>query len=189
MGYQRGKSSVIFACFLSHPEPHQPRTVNMQILLRGSVLRAFMNYHSFIRPFAAEGHPVFFSFFSPLFYLCSCSSDQMRPSASVDVSIGNKNVKLILSCVVILFRITVGTAIACRCAMPDGHCLNSLLSRRRSTAALVFRVGACLEVSLFYPPPPPSFSHSSPSLIGLLASVDVKQQSKLSCGSSFFHFR
>ena len=130
-------------------------------------------------------------FFSPFFFnLCSCSSDQMLPTASVDVSIGNKNEKLILSCFVTLFRITVGTAIAwcCgRCTMPDGHCLNSLLSWPRSTAALVFRVGACLEVSLFCPPPP--FSHSSPSLIGLLASVDVKQQSKLSCGSSFFHFR
>ena len=34
--------------------------------------------HSFIRPFAAEAHPVF--------YLCSCSSDQMRPTASGDVS-------------------------------------------------------------------------------------------------------
>ena len=56
--------------------------------------------------------------------------------------------------------------------MSDGHCLNILLFWRRSTAALVCRVGACLEVSLFFPP----FSHSSPSLIGLLASVDVKQQ-------------
>ena len=56
--------------------------------------------------------------------------------------------------------------------MPDGHCLNILLFWRRSTAASVFRVGACFEVSLFCPP----FPHSSPSLIGLLASVDVKQQ-------------
>ena len=38
-----------------------------------------------------------------------------------------------------------------RCAMPDGHCLNIPLYWRRSTAALVFRVGACLEVSLFFP--------------------------------------
>ena len=49
---------------------------------------------------------------------------------------------------------------------------NILLFWQRSTAALVFQVGACLQVSLFYPP----LSHSSPSLIGLLASVDVKQQ-------------
>ena len=77
---------------------------------------------------------------------------------------------------VTLFCIAVGTAIArCggRCAMPNGHCLNILLFWRRSTAALVFRVAACFEVSLFCPP----FPHSSPSLIGLLASVDVKQQS------------
>ena len=73
-----------------------------------------------------------------------------------------------------LFCIAVGTAIAwCggRCAMPDGHCRNILLFWRRSTAALVFRVGSCFEVSLFCPP----FSHSSPSLIGHLASVDAKQ--------------
>ena len=58
---------------------------------------------------------------------------------------------------VTLFCIAVGTAIGwcCgRCAMPDGYCLNILLSWRRSTAALVFRVGACFEVSLFYPPFP-----------------------------------
>ena len=58
---------------------------------------------------------------------------------------------------VTLFCIAVGTAIAwCggRCAMPDGHCLNILLFWRRSTAALVFRVGDCLEVSLFCPPFP-----------------------------------
>ena len=51
---------------------------------------------------------------------------------------------------VTLFCIAVGTAITwcCgRCAMPDGHW-------RRSTAALVFRVGACFEVSLFCPPFP-----------------------------------
>ena len=30
-----------------------------------------------------------------------------------------------------------------RCAMPDGHCLNIVLFWRWSTAALVFRVGAC----------------------------------------------
>ena len=85
---------------------------------------------------------------------------------------------------VTLFCIAVGTAVAwCggRCAMPDGHCRNILLFWRRSTAALVFRVGVCFEVSLFCPP----FSHSSPSLIGLLASVDgVKQQKSSSAGSS-----
>ena len=60
---------------------------------------------------------------------------------------------------VTLFCVAVGTAIAwCggRCAMPGGHCLNILLFWRRSTAALVFRVGACLEVSVFFP----TFSHS-----------------------------
>ena len=59
--------------------------------------------------------------------------------------------------VVTLFCIAVGTAIAwsCgRCAMPDGHCRNILLFWRRSTAALVFRVGAWFEVSLFCPPFP-----------------------------------
>ena len=59
---------------------------------------------------------------------------------------------------VTLFCTAVGTAIAWyggRCAMPDGHCLNNiLLFWRRSTAALVFRVGACFEVSLFCPPFP-----------------------------------
>ena len=58
--------------------------------------------------------------------------------------------------------------------MPDGHCLNILLFWRRSTAASVFRVGACFEVSLFCPPfplvPVPN------TVIDLLASVDVKQQ-------------
>ena len=58
---------------------------------------------------------------------------------------------------VTLFCIAAGTAIAwCggRCAMPDGHCLNILLFWRRSTAASVFRVGACFEVSLYCPPFP-----------------------------------
>ena len=58
---------------------------------------------------------------------------------------------------VTLFCIAVGTAIAwCwgRCATPDRHCLNILLFWRRSTAASVFRVGACFEVSLFCPPFP-----------------------------------
>ena len=59
---------------------------------------------------------------------------------------------------VILFRIAAGSAIAwygsC-CAMPGGHCRNILLFRRRSTAGLVFRVGACLvESSLFFAPFP-----------------------------------
>ena len=53
--------------------------------------------------------------------------------------------------------IAVGTAMTwcggC-CAMPDRHCLNILLFWWRSTAALVFRVGACFEVSLFCPPFP-----------------------------------
>ena len=55
---------------------------------------------------------------------------------------------------VTLFCIAVGTAMAwcCgHCVMPDGHCRNILLFWRRSTAALVFRVGACFEVSLFCP--------------------------------------
>ena len=75
---------------------------------------------------------------------------------------------------VTLFCTAVGTAIAwcggC-CAMPDGHSLNILLLWQRSMAALVFRVGACLESSLFFPPSP---LHPR-LLIGLLASVDVKQ--------------
>ena len=75
---------------------------------------------------------------------------------------------------VTLFCIAAGTAIAwygsC-CAMPGGHCLNILLFWRRSTAALVFRSGACLEAALLFP----TFLPSSPSLIGLLASVDVKR--------------
>ena len=77
---------------------------------------------------------------------------------------------------VTLFCLAVGTAITwCDggCAMPGGHCLiNILLFWRRSTAALAFRVGACLEGFTLLSP----FSHSSPSLTGLLASVDVKQQ-------------
>ena len=59
---------------------------------------------------------------------------------------------------VTLFPIAVGTASAwygsC-CAMPSGHCRNILLFWRRSMAALVFGVGACLEVSLFFSPFPP----------------------------------
>ena len=54
-----------------------------------------------------------------------------------------------------LFCIAVVTAIALcggRCAMADEHCLNIPLFWRRSTAALVFWVGACFEVSLFCPP-------------------------------------
>ena len=75
-----------------------------------------------------------------------------------------------------LFCIAVGTAVAwcCgRCVMPDGHCLNIQLFWWRSTAALVFRVGACCKVSLFCPP----FPTCPRPLIGLLVSVDVKQQS------------
>ena len=79
---------------------------------------------------------------------------------------------------VTLFCIAVGTAIAwCggRCTMPDGHCFNVLLFWRRSTAALDFGLA---PASRFQSPVP--FSHSSPSPIGLLASVHVKQQSLLS---------
>ena len=72
---------------------------------------------------------------------------------------------------VTLFCIVSGTAVAwCggpgRCAMPDGHYLNILLFWRLSTAA-------SFEVSLFCPPFP---TYSSLYLIGLLASVDVKQR-------------
>ena len=77
---------------------------------------------------------------------------------------------------VTLFCIAVGTAtVWCcgRCTMPDRHCLNILLFWQQSMAAWVFWVGACFEVSLFCPPFP---TRQSPSLIGLLASVDVKQQ-------------
>ena len=59
--------------------------------------------------------------------------------------------------IVTLFCIAVGTVIAwCggRCTMPDGHCLSILLFWQRSTAAPVFQVGACFEVSLFCPPFP-----------------------------------
>ena len=58
---------------------------------------------------------------------------------------------------VTLFRIAVGTATAWHgscCAMPSRHCRNILLFWRWSTAALVFWVGACFEVSLFFPPSP-----------------------------------
>ena len=52
---------------------------------------------------------------------------------------------------VTLFCTAVGTAVAwcggC-CTVPGGHCHNILLFWRRSTAALVFRVGACFEISL-----------------------------------------
>ena len=77
---------------------------------------------------------------------------------------------------VTLFCIEAGTAIAwcCgHCAMPDGHRRSILLFLHWSTAALVFWVGACFELSLFCSP----LSHSSPSLTGLLTCVDVKQQS------------
>ena len=73
---------------------------------------------------------------------------------------------------VTLSCIAAGTALAWCCAMPDGHYRNILLFWQGSTAALVFRVGACFEVSLFCTPlfPIPN------TVIGLLASVDVKQQ-------------
>ena len=73
---------------------------------------------------------------------------------------------------VTLFRIAVGqqlrgTVVAAQCRR-NRH--NILLFWRRSTASLlVFRIGACLESSLF------PLSSLSPFLIGLLASVDVKQ--------------
>ena len=51
----------------------------------------------------------------------------------------------------IAFRIAIEWYGSCY-AMPDGHCRNILLFWRRSTAALVFRAGACLEVSLLFPP-------------------------------------
>ena len=73
---------------------------------------------------------------------------------------------------VTLFCIAVGTAVVwCggRCTMPDKHCLNILLFWQRSMAALVFQVGTCMKVSLLSP--------FSASLIGLLASMDIKQQS------------
>ena len=76
---------------------------------------------------------------------------------------------------VTLFCIAVGTAIAWyggRCAMPDGHCLNILLlwrgPRKPWSSGLA-------PVSRFHSSVP--FSQLSPSLIGLFASVDVKQQS------------
>ena len=65
-----------------------------------------------------------------------------------------------------LFCIAVGTAVVCccgRCAMPDGHCLNYHLVVLAATAALVFRVGACIEVSLFCPPFPLVPVHNRPS--------------------------
>ena len=78
---------------------------------------------------------------------------------------------------VTLFRIAVVTAnvqyTSC-CAVGSGHCLNILLFWRQSTAFLVVRIGACLEPSHFSLPP------LSSSLIGLLASVDVKQNYFLS---------
>ena len=77
---------------------------------------------------------------------------------------------------VTLFCIAVRTAIAWCCgrsAMLDGHCLNVLLFWRQSMAALVFQVA---PFSRFHFSAPLPLSHSSPSLIDLLASMDVKQQ-------------
>ena len=71
---------------------------------------------------------------------------------------------------VTLFCIAVGTATAwcCgRCAMPDGHltsCCSGGGPRQPWSSGLA-------PVSRFHSSVP--FSHSSPSLIGLLASVDV----------------
>ena len=56
---------------------------------------------------------------------------------------------------VTLFCTAVGTATAWSLLMmPDRHCRNTLLFWWRSTAALVFRVATCFEVSLFCPPFP-----------------------------------
>ena len=59
---------------------------------------------------------------------------------------------------VTLFCIALGTAAIMwcggHCATPNGHCRNILLFWRRSMAALVFRDGACLEVSHFCPSSP-----------------------------------
>ena len=74
-----------------------------------------------------------------------------------------------------LFCIAIGTVIAwCggRCAMPDGHCLKHFVVLAAVHGSLglpgwrLFR-----EFTLLSP-----FSDSSSSLIGLLASVDIKQQ-------------
>ena len=84
---------------------------------------------------------------------------------------------------VTLFCLAVGTATAwCggRCAMPDGHCLNILLFCRRSTAALVFGLAT---ISRFHSSVP--LSHSSRSLTGLLAFVNIKQKSLSPAASSF----
>ena len=75
---------------------------------------------------------------------------------------------------VTLFRIAVGRAIAyyTSCyAMPSGHCLNILLFWRRSTASLVFRVGACLESSLFPLPPLVPVPNRPPRLCGRKAKL------------------
>ena len=72
------------------------------------------------------------------------------------------------------FCIAVGTTTAwCggRCAMPDGHRHPVVLTAVHGSLGLPgWRL--FLGFTLLSP-----FSHSSPSLIGLLASVDVKQQS------------
>ena len=75
-----------------------------------------------------------------------------------------------------LLCIAVGTAVAwCRghCAMLDRHCLNILLFWLWSMAALVFQAAWPLFRSFILLS---LFSHSSPSLIGLLAYLNVKQQ-------------
>ena len=76
-----------------------------------------------------------------------------------------------------LFCIAVGTAIAwCggRCAMPDGHCLKNLVVPAAVHGSLGLPGWRLFRGFTLLSP----FSHSSPSLtmIGLLASVDVKQQ-------------
>ena len=58
--------------------------------------------------------------------------------------------------------------------------LTFLKFSRRSTASLVFRVGACDRTFTLSSPPPPPPHPPSPSLISNLASVDVKQIDSLS---------
>ena len=79
---------------------------------------------------------------------------------------------------VTLFCIAVGTALAwCggRCAMPDGHCLSIKKKNCSEGGPRQPWSSGLVPVSRFHSSVP--LSHSSPSIIGLLASLDVKQQS------------
>ena len=90
-------------------------------------------------------------------WLLCCTALIVTPSTSRTRSQSTSRQRSLTTATVTLFCTAVGTATAwCggRCAMPDGHCLNILLFWRRSTAAFVFRVGVCFEVSLFCPPFP-----------------------------------